>query len=107
MSSLESLIATAGEAPTMDSLDFSLSPANTAVVDRRQHVRAYLTSASTLTPTGTRAVRIRLGRDDFVDASSVRIQYTINETANSTGKKLVPFCGPWGAWSQVTSVPIA
>ena len=101
MSSLESLIATAGEAPTMDSLDFSLPPANTAVVDRRQHVRAYPTSASTLTPTGTRTVRIRLGGDDFVDASSVRIQYTINETANSTGKKHVPFCGPWGAWSQV------
>ena len=101
MSALESLIATSGEAPTMDSLDFSLPPANTAVVDRRQHVRAYPTSASTLTPTGTRTVRIRLGGDDFVDSSSVRIQYTINETASVSGKKLVPFCGPWGAWSQV------
>jgi hypothetical protein len=101
MSALESLIATSGEAPTMDSLDFSLPPANTAVVDRRQHVRAYPTSASTLTPTGTRTVRIRLGGDDFVDSSSVRIQYTINETGNVAGKKLVPFCGPWGAWSQV------
>ena len=36
-----------------------------------------------------------------MDASSVRIQYTIKETANAVGKKLVPFCGPWGAWSQV------
>ena len=101
MSALESLIAVSGEAPQLDTLDFSLPPANTAVVDRRQHVRAYPTSASTLSPTGTRTVRIRLGGDDFVDASSVRIQYTINETANSLGKKLVPFCGPWGAWSQV------
>ena len=101
MSALESLIAVSGEAPQLDTLDFSLPPANTAVVDRRQHVRAYPTSASTLSPTGTRTVRIRLGGDDFVDASSVRIQYTIKETANAVGKKLVPFCGPWGAWSQV------
>ena len=101
MSALESLIAVSGEAPQLDTLDFSLPPANTAVVDRRQHVRAYPTSASTLSPTGTRTVRIRLGGDDFVDASSVRLQYTIRETANNSGKKLVPFCGPWGAWSQV------
>ena len=85
----------------LDSLDYTLPPASTAVVDRRQIVRAYPTSASTLSPTGTRTVRIRLGGDDFVDASSVRIQYTINETAGISGKKLVPFAGPWGAWSQV------
>jgi hypothetical protein len=99
MSSLESLIATAGEAPLLDTLDFTLPAANTSVVDRRQHVRAYPTSASTLTPTGTRTCRIRLGGDDFVDASSVRLQYTINNT-NAT-KALVPRTGPWGAWSQV------
>ena len=85
----------------IDSLDFVLPPASTAVVDRRQHVRAYPTSASTLTPTGTRTVRIRLGGDDFVDASSIRLQYTINETANVANHSLVPWSGPWGAWSQV------
>ena len=83
----------------LDSLDFTLPAASTSVVDRRQHVRAYPTSASTLTPTGTRTVRIRLGGDDFVDASSVRLQYTINNLDGA--KNLVPFCGPWGAWSQV------
>ena len=36
-----------------------------------------------------------------MDASSVRLQYTINETANANAKALVPFTGPWGAWSQV------
>jgi hypothetical protein len=99
MSALESLIATSGEAPMLDSLDFTLPPSSTAVVDRRQHVRAYPTSASTLSPTGTRTVRIRLGGDDFVDASSIRLQYTINNTDGA--KALVPWCGPWGAWSQV------
>jgi len=95
MSALESLIATSGEAPMLDSLDFTLPAASTAVVDRRQHVR----SALTLTPTGTRTVRIRLGGDDFVDASSIRLQYTITNT--SADKALVPWSGPWGAWSQV------
>jgi hypothetical protein len=72
MSSLESLISTAGEAPLLDSLSFVLPPASTSVVDRRQHVRAYPTSASTLSPTGTRTCRIRLGGDDFVDSSTIR-----------------------------------
>ena len=100
MSSLESLIATSGEAPILDSLDFTLPAASTSVVDRRQHVKAYPTSASTLSPTGTRVVRIRLGGDDFVDAASIRLQYTINETG-ADAKALVPFTGPWGCWSQV------
>ena len=99
MSALESLIATGGEAPMLDSLDFTLPPASTACVDRRQHVRAYPTSASTLTPTGTRTMRIRLGGDDFVDASSIRLMFTINN--KDTTNPLVPLCGPWGAWSQV------
>ena len=83
MSALESLISTGGEAPMIDSLDFTLPPASTAVVDRRQHVRAYPSSASTLTLSGTKNARIRLGGDDFVDASSIRLMYTINETGGS------------------------
>ena len=103
MSSLESLIATGGEAPMLDSLDFTLPPASTACVDRRQHVRAYPTSASTLSPNGTRTVRIRLGGDDFVDSHSVRIMYTIKENSGTTvpPTRLQPLCGPWGAWGQV------
>ena len=92
MSALESLIPSNGEAPMLDSLDFSLPAASTAVVDRRQHVRAYPTSASTLTPTGTRTCRIRLGGDDFVDASSVRLMYTIQNL--DPANPLVPLAGP-------------
>ena len=59
MSALESLIAAGGEAPLIDSLSYSIPAASTAVTMRKQHVRAYPTSASTLTPTGTRTVRVR------------------------------------------------
>ena len=99
MSSLESLLAMAGEAPLSDSLSFTLPPASTSVVDRRQTVRAYPTSASTLTPPGTRVCRLRLGGDDFVDSSSIRLQFTINN--KSADKVLTPLSGPWGCWSQV------
>lgn len=99
MSALESIISSGGEAPMIDSLNFTLPPASTSVTDRRQHVRAYPTSASTLTPTGTKTCRIRLGGDDFVDASSVRLQYTI--TNNDGTNALQALSGPWGMWSQV------
>ena len=99
MSALESLIATSGEAPLLDSLDFSLPPSSTAVVDRRQHVKAYPTSASTLTPTATRTFRIRLGGDDFIDPASLRLQYTVRNL--DAAKNLQPVVGPWGMWSQV------
>ena len=99
MTTLESMIAVAGEAPLADSLDFSLPPASTSVVDRRQHVRAYPTSASTLTPTTTRTVRIRLGGDEFINPNSVRLQYTI--VNNHATLPLNPTSGPWGMWGQV------
>ena len=99
MSALESLFATSGEAAIPDALDFTLPPASSAVVDRKQHVRAYPTSASTLTPTGTRTFRIRLGGDHFVDSSSIRLQYTINNL--DVNSAINPVCGPWGAWAQL------
>jgi len=99
MSALESLIAASGEAPIHGGLDFTLPPSSTAVVDRKQHVRAYPTSASTLTPNGTRTIRLRLGGDDFIDASSVRILFTINNLDGTNTLK--PVTGPWGCWQQV------
>jgi hypothetical protein len=98
MSALEALIATSGEAPMLDSLDFSLPPSSSAVVDKRSHVRAYPTSASSLSVSGTRVFRIRLGGDDFCDPASVRLQYTLNNLDASN--KLSPTVGPWGVWSQ-------
>ena len=99
MSALESLIASSGEAPIHSALDFSLPPSSTAVVDRKQHVRAYPTSASTLTINGTRTLRLRLGGDDFIDPASIRVLMTINNT--DPVKIMYPRTGPWGCWQQV------
>ena len=98
MSSLESMLAAGQEAPLLSALDFTLPPSTTAVVDRRQRIKAYPTSASSLSPTGTKTVRIRLGGDDWCATESVRIQYTI--TNKDAANPLMPLCGPWGAWVQ-------
>ena len=105
MSALESLIAASGEAPINTGLDFTLPPSSTAVVDRKQHVRAYPTSASTLTPNGTRTIRLRLGGDDFIDSSSVRILFTINNLDGTNPLK--PVCGPWGVFERSGGVEIS
>ena len=100
MSALESMIASnpSGEATIHPSLAYELPAPSTAVVDRKQHCRAYPSSASTLSLTGTRAVRIRLGGEDFIDPSSIRLQYTLD---NKDNKWMRPFTGPWGVWGQV------
>jgi hypothetical protein len=98
MSALESIIASTGEAGLHPSLMYELPAPSTAVVDRRHHVRFYPTSASSLSLTGTKTFRIRIGGEEFIDPSSLRLQYTIVPEGN---KKLAPLTGPWGAWSQM------
>jgi hypothetical protein len=98
MSALDSLVAASGEAPLAEGLDFTLPPSSTAIVNRQQNTRAYPTSASTLSLTGTRSCRIRLGGDQFADPGSVRLQFTITNT--DAANPLAPACGPWGAIGQ-------
>ncbi len=99
MSQLESVLAVAGEAPAMSELSYTLPASNTAIVDRKQHLRAYPTSSSTLSPTTNRHFRIRVGGDDFVDSSSVRLMYAIENLDGTNSIK--PLTGPWSMWSQL------
>ena len=99
MSALESLIAAGGEAPLLESLTYDIPPASSAVTMRKQGVRAYPTSASTLSPAGVRTVRIRLGGNDWFDPASLRLVYTIQNT--DANANLCPSCGPWGPFGLV------
>jgi hypothetical protein len=92
------MIASSGEAPIHPALSFELPSPSTAIVDRKQHVRAYPSSASSLSSTGTKTVRIRIGGEDFIDPSSLRVQYTI--TNLEANKYLRPVTGPWALWQQ-------
>ena len=88
-----------GEAAVHPALAYELPAPSTAITDRKQHVRAYPSSASSLSSTGTRTARIRIGGEDFVDPSSMRVQYTITNLAGD--KFLRPVSGPWALWQQV------
>jgi hypothetical protein len=102
MSTLDSLIAVSGEAPPADVLDYGLPRSTTSIVDRQVSTRAYPSSASSLSPTGLKTARIRLGGDGFADPSTARLQFTIqNLAAADTRLDLYPKCGPHGAWGQV------
>ena len=83
----------------MNSLDFTLPPNSTAVIDRKQHKRAYPSSANTLSLTGTKSCRIRLGGEEFIDPKSVRLMFKITEKGGAAA--LTPLTGPWGCWGQV------
>ena len=78
---------------------YDVIPTSTAIVDRRQSVSAYPTSATSLSQNGTRSCRISIGSDGFCDASSIRLMFTINNL--DTTKQLRPYSGPWGCWSRV------
>lgn len=91
------MIANTGEAPMHPSLTYELPAPSTAVVDRKQSCRAYPSSASSLSLDNTRTVRIRIGGEDFVDPSSIRLMFTIKNGADGV---LRPVTGPFGVWQQ-------
>ena len=97
MSALESLLASGGEAPLSSSLSFDLMPSSTAVVQRKQQTRFYPTSSSTLSPTGVRTVRIRLGGNDFL-SPDIRVVYTLQNLSQT--RSLCPVAGPWAPFAQ-------
>jgi len=100
MSQLESLIAAARDPGLHPGFVYDIVPTSSAIVDRKQGVPAYPTSATSLSHTGTRNCRIVIGSDGFCDASSVRLVYTLHNN-DTTLRELSPKTGPWGAWSQV------
>jgi hypothetical protein len=82
----------------MESLSYQVPAQSSAITQRKQQVRFYPTSASSLSPTGVRTVRIRLGGNDFLDPN-IRVVYTLQNA--DAAHALCPVCGPWGPFAQV------
>ena len=99
MSQVESLIAAARDPGLHPGFVYDIVPTSSAIVDRKQGVPAYPTSATSLSQTGTRNCRIVIGSDGFCDASSVRLVFTINN--HDTTRRLKFWSGAHGAWSSV------
>ena len=85
----------------IDGLSFKLSPGASYVTDRRSV--SYWTAGSNIySPgAGTRVARINLTGDGWLDPSTVRILYTLvntatGETAEAQANKILrPISGPW------------
>ena len=76
----------------IDGLSFKLSPGASYVTDRRS-VTWYASGAQTyVSGQGARVIRI---------ASTVRLNYTLNNTTTSAGVMLRPIGGPWSLFSRL------
>ena len=86
----------------IDGLSFKLSPGASYVTDRRS-VTWYASGAQTyVSGQGARVIRIALNGDGWIDPSTVRLNYTLNNTTTSAGVFLLrPIGGPWSLFSRL------
>ena len=84
----------------MDGLSFKLSPGASYVTNRRNVT--WYTSGSQIyvSGQGARVIRLQMNGDGWVDPSTVRLVYTLTNTATNA-QYLRPIGGPWSMFSRV------
>ena len=79
----------------IDGLSFKLSPGASYVTDRRS-VAYYTAGANEYTSgTGSKVARINVTGDGWLDPSTVRVSYTLENTDGVANHNLRPLSGPW------------
>ena len=85
----------------INSLSFKLDPGASCVTDRRS-VTWYASGAQTyVSGQGARVIRLALNGDGWIDPSTVRLNYTLNNTTTTAGVMLRPIGGPWSLFSRL------
>ena len=85
----------------IDGLSFKLSPGASYVSDRRS-VTWYASGAQNyVSGQGARVIRIAINGDGWIDPSTVRLNYTLNNTTTIAGVMLHPIVGPWSLFSRL------
>lgn len=88
-------IANGVEDKLIDGLSFKLSPGASYVVDRRS-VTYHPQGSNIYKPSaGTKLIRIVLTGDNWLDPSTFRIMFDVNNDDTTVGKYLRPLGGPW------------
>ena len=84
----------------IDGLSFKLSPGASYVTNRRNVT--WYTSGSQIyvSGQGARVIRLQMNGDGWVDPSTVRLVYTLTNTATNA-QVLRPISGPWSMFSRV------
>ena len=92
-------IANSAEDYLIDGLSFKLSPGASYVTDRRSVT--WFTSGSQILVSGqgARVCRIQENSDGWIDPSTVRLHYTLNNTSSTL--TLRPIGGGWSMFSRV------
>ena len=88
-------IANGIEDKLIDGLSFKLNPGASYVVDRRS-VTFHPQGSNIYKPgAGTKLIRIVLTGDNWLDPSTFRVMFDVNNDEQTPGKALRPLGGPW------------
>jgi len=91
----------------IDSLSFKLRPGASYVTNRRS-VTFWPQGGNQYTPTGVKVIKIALNSDQWLDPSTVKIFFTIQNTTTLADKalpKLYPLiAGPWGFFRRMRCI---
>jgi hypothetical protein len=94
-------IANGIEDKLIDGLSFKLSPGASYVVDRRSVTYHPQGSNIYKVGAGTKLIRILLTGDNWLDPSTLRVMFTLNNDDSGIGKSLRPIGGPWSFFRRM------
>lgn len=94
-------IANSIEDKLVDGLSFKLNPGASYVVDRRS-VTYHPQGSNIYKPSsGTKLIRILLTGDNWMDPSTFRVMFDLNNDDETPAKLLRPVGGPWGFFQRM------
>jgi hypothetical protein len=84
----------------IDALSFKLNPGASYITNRRS-VTFFPTGGNDYSPTGVKVIRVVLTGNDWVDPSTFRMSFTLNNKDGASGHLLRPLGGPWQFFRRV------
>ena len=94
-------IANGIEDKLIDGLSFKMTPGASYVVDRRSVTYHPQGSNIYKIGAGTKLIRILLTGDNWIDPSTLRVMFTLNNDEPTVGKALRPIGGPWSFFRRM------
>ena len=94
-------IANGIEDKLIDGLSFKMNPGASYVIDRRS-VTFHPQGSNIYKPSeGTKLIRILLTGDSWMDPSTLRVMYKLNNDSTDANKNLRPLSGPWSFFRRM------
>ena len=84
----------------IDSLSFKLQPGASYITNRRS-VSYFPTGGNEYSPVGVKVIRVVLTGNDWIDPSTFRMSFTLNNTDTTATHQLRPLSGPWCFFRRV------